>query len=161
MLYLFAGMVLTPLVINWIASRHDFARYADAFALSTMIVVFWCITNMMGMLLEPPASKALHPLIDFFEGASCMWLYRHDKAKWKAALAVLFFAQCGLHAWFWYEHLFSPNTRVYRSYQFAVNVSWAAEVFLLTLTGGGLVSRLALDWLRSRTWIHHHPGVAR
>ena len=161
MLYLFAGMVLTPLAINWVASRHDFLRFADAFAVSIMLVVFWCITNTMAMVLEPPESKMLHPLIDFFGGAVCMWLYRQDKAPWKAALAFLFFTQCALHAWFWYEHFVSPTTGVYLNYQRAVNISWAAELLVVSLSGGRYVSSLALDWMRGGFGSHHHQGVAR
>lgn len=161
MLYLFAAMVLVPLAINWCASRHDFKRFADAFTVSVMIVTFWCLTNILALVFEPPTSKMLHPVIDFIGGATCMWLYKHDRQWWKLALAGLFLAQCALHAWFWFELFVSPETRVYTKYQLTVNLSWAAELVIISWSGGRYVASLALDWMRHGPWGHHHEGVAR
>ena len=158
MIVLFAIAVLIPLLLNGVASRFDFRGFVDAFGLSVMVLMFWALTNVMAALLEPPASKALHPLIDFIGLSICIITWRSHKEWFKLALAGLFLVQMGLHATFWVEWATQPHGSLLYTYALTLNITWLMELVVLALPGGGYVVGRAIDWgIRDRR-VHHRAG---
>lgn len=157
MLLLFACLVLIPLALNGYAFRGDIKRYADAFGAALMIVGIWAVTNTLGFVFEPPASKAIVPLIDFAAGATMITAWVSHKERWKLILAGLFLGQCVIHAMFWIVWLNYPSTDMLWRYQLALNVSWLLELCVVASPGVGNVAGRSLAWLRHRPVPHHRP----
>ncbi len=158
MIYAFALMVLTPLAINGWAMRHDFRRFHDAFALSLMILIFWITTNLLQIVLSPPASKAAHPLIDFIGLSFCLLSWATDRERWKVILAGVFLTQLGRHGLFWVEWATQPHGGLWYSYQRDVNVLWGLSLLVVATPGGGYVAGRIVDWSVSGRRNRIHQG---
>lgn len=158
MITLFAIAVLIPLALNGLASRFDFRGFVDAFGLSVMVVLFWSLTNVMAVVFNPPASKALHPLIDFIGLSICVISWRTHKEWFKLVLSGLYLAQIGLHATFWVEWATQPHGNLLYQYALTLNITWLMELVVLAMPGGGYVVGRAVDWGIHNWRVHHHTG---
>lgn len=135
----YAVMACLPLALNFLASRDDYRRYVDAFFMSGMLCIFWAATNVFGALWDFPVSKQFHPLVDLIGLSVAMAAYMTQRQTWKLVLALLFLAQLGVHAWFWWAWVYSPHGGIGRDYIGALNVLWLAQVVSVASPGGGHV----------------------
>lgn len=152
----FALAVVTPVVINAYALRHD-RRVSEALALSLMILAIWGATRCLHLALPEPDSKGLNPMFDFIGGLAVLGSWVAYRGAWKLILALLFAAQLLLAAWFWWEWEIFDNSLSYRSYLRLNNVLWLLQLVCVAWPGGFSVARRSLHHLRR--FLSRHPGL--
>lgn len=161
LIYLFALLVLVPLLLNGVASRFDFKGFVDAFGISVMLIIIWAITNIMAAIFAPPLSKALHWLIDFVGLSVCIIAWRTHRERWKLVLAGLFLAQLFLHALFWVEWQTQPHGNMLYNYVLGLNMIWLVQLATAAWPGGRYVVGRLVD-RGAHSWAdHYRAGRAR
>lgn len=159
MVWLFGFLVLIPLAVNFSAIRIDYSRHIDAFALASMICVFWAFTNTIGLVWEWPESKKFHSLIDLIGLTACVASYIGRPRRWKAYLAMLFMVQLCAHAAFWWAYKGNTAGSIAYTYALTLNLTWLAQLVCVGASGGFVVLSCALDRLRHRWSSRHLDGA--
>lgn len=152
---IYGAMVLVPWLLNIHASKRDFVKHADAVFMATMLCGVWVITNTIGMFIDPPLSKVLHPLIDLGAMAIVVESILSDAKSqkretfqaWKMTLASLFAAQIVLHLafwWMWHQQGLSFTSAlgqsVYSRYLWMNGMIWTAQLVSAGWPGGRYVA---------------------
>lgn len=153
----FGALLCIPVALNYIASRHDYREYVDAFFASVMIAAIWSFTNGAAAFWSFPDSKQFHPLVDLIGLSVCIAAYMTQRQRWKLVLACLFLAQLYLHVGFWWTWGNSPLGSIGRDYIVLLNVLWAAQLVCVGWPGGKHAV-LALSRLRDHRSL---SGLAR
>lgn len=155
MILLFYGALLTiPFALNFIASRHDYARHVDALFASGMLAAIWAFTNAVGVIWDFPENKQFHPLVDLLGLSIAVAAYVTQRQRWKIVLATLFLAQLSLHAAFWAGQVYPPEMSG-RFYVGLLNVLWLLQLVSVGAPGGWHVAVRACNHLRGDGGLPH------
>jgi len=133
-LALTVGVFLTCML----AHRLDRAA-EDVFTAATVVLLFASLSVVVRMWVPAPWSQAGNPVQDILCLAMFAGAYEATRARWAAALAIMFLIQLGVHAGYWIAGDFSDPAR--RMYAFKNNTIYCGELAVIFLTGGGYVVR--------------------
>ena len=71
----FAIAAIAVLAMSFLAWRENSHRYGDAFAVSGMLFMTWCISNVLAALYSPPDCWTFYPVMDLACGIVVMSMW--------------------------------------------------------------------------------------
>lgn len=167
-LLIYGVMVLIPLTLNAIASREAFAEYADAAYMAGLLCAVWIVTNTIAIVVGPPESKILHPLIDLAAMAIVVDSLVKRYQPWKMVLTLLFSVQIAMHGAFWIAWWTQDLSMrdgmgqiVYSRYLWVNGTVWTLELVAAGWPGGRHVAGRIRARLRRRGWASAGPRGER
>lgn len=118
------------LALSLFASRERYDRHVDAVGCSVMLLLFWCICNILLTFYGLPNALLANPVINLIGTAVCGLMYATRPARWKAGVTLCFLTQSGTAVLFWSGYM--PQ----HAYLLLDNIVFAMELAFVSVPGG-------------------------
>lgn len=118
------------LALSIYANRERYDRYVDAVGCSIMLLLFWCICNVLMVLYGLPEALMANPVINLIGTSVCGLMYATRRAFWKAGVTLCFLTQSATAVLFWWRLI--PQ----HAYLLTDNILFAMALAFTALPGG-------------------------